>query len=326
MELVSFPGNPAPPGGVASTVVTADGIRLRAAVWRPPGARRGTVCLLQGRAEAIEKYYEVIGELLGRGFAVATLDWRGQGGSERRLPDPAKGHVDDFAEYDRDLEAFMRQAALPDCPPPFYALAHSTGGLVALRAATRTRLVFDRLVTTGPLLGLGAVYPSTALVRRLATLGVLFGLGDRGLGALRPGRRAAPGFEGNPLTGDRARYDRTLALMQAAPQLFVGAPTVGWLQAATAAMRAAERPDFAAALKVPVLVVAAGEDRIVSNRAIERFGRTLRIGRAVILPGAQHEILMERDRIRALFWAAFDAFVPGEAGAGQPARASSAAS
>ena len=35
-------------------------------------------------------------------------------------------------------------------------------------------------------------------------------------------------------------------------------------------------------------------------------------GSALVLPTARHEILMESDAIRAQFWAAFDAFVPGE--------------
>jgi lysophospholipase len=34
-------------------------------------------------------------------------------------------------------------------------------------------------------------------------------------------------------------------------------------------------------------------------------------GRHLILPGAKHEILQEQDQMRAQFWAAFDAFVPG---------------
>ena len=37
----------------------------------------------------------------------------------------------------------------------------------------------------------------------------------------------------------------------------------------------------------------------------------LRAGSHLIVPGARHELLMEQDRYRAQFWAAFDAFVPG---------------
>ena len=57
---------------------------------------RGTVAILGGRGEFIEKYFEVAEDLLSRGLAVATMDWRGQGGSERPLRNARKGHVDDF--------------------------------------------------------------------------------------------------------------------------------------------------------------------------------------------------------------------------------------
>jgi alpha-beta hydrolase superfamily lysophospholipase len=37
----------------------------------------------------------------------------------------------------------------------------------------------------------------------------------------------------------------------------------------------------------------------------------LRAGALVTIPGARHEMMMERDVYRSQFWAAFDAFVPG---------------
>ena len=39
----------------------------------------------------------------------------------------------------------------------------------------------------------------------------------------------------------------------------------------------------------------------------------LKAGRALIIPGARHEILVEADVFRELFWAAFDSFIPGTA-------------
>ena len=58
---------------------TPDGVALRFARWAPPPGRKGTVCLFPGRAEFIEKYFETVRDLRARGFAVATIDWRGQG-------------------------------------------------------------------------------------------------------------------------------------------------------------------------------------------------------------------------------------------------------
>src|SRR5437016_13819891 len=137
MTLVSIPANPVPDDVVTGTLNTPDGVALRFARWAPPQGRKGTVCLFQGRSEFIEKYFETVRDLRARGFAVAALDWRGQGLSERALADPRKSYVRDFAEYDADLETFMREIVLPDCPPPLFALGHSTGANILIRAAYR---------------------------------------------------------------------------------------------------------------------------------------------------------------------------------------------
>ena len=85
--------------------IKAVGADLRAARFAaaPDVAARGTCVLLNGQTEFIEKYFEVIDELRGRGFAVATMDWRGQGDSTRATKDSRKSFVGDFSEYDQDL-------------------------------------------------------------------------------------------------------------------------------------------------------------------------------------------------------------------------------
>ena len=134
---------------------TRDGCRLRFARWAPPPGRKGTVCLFPGRAEFIEKYFETVRDLRARGFAVATLDWRGQGGSDQRLiRNPRKGYVRRFSDYNIDLETFIHEVVLPDCPPPVFALAHSMGATVLIRAAHQGHRWFDRMVLLAPMIGL----------------------------------------------------------------------------------------------------------------------------------------------------------------------------
>ena len=142
MELVALAKNPVPSGATTGTFKGHDRLNLRFARWEPTrGPRRGTVCLFQGRGEFIEKYFEVVADLRRRGFAVATMDWRGQGGSSRLLSNPRKGHVRSFADFDQDLADFMKEVVLPDCPPPYIAMAHSMGGHILLRNATHAELV-----------------------------------------------------------------------------------------------------------------------------------------------------------------------------------------
>src|SRR5262249_14739530 len=154
-RLTSIPANPAPDEVATAMLQTPDGVLLRFARWAPPPGRKGTVCVFPGRAEFIEKYFETVRDLQARGFAVAILDWRGQGLSDRGLSDRSKGHVKDFYEYGVDLDTFMDQVVLPDCPPPIYALGHSMGGAVLLRAAHDGRRWFDRIVLSAPMIALG---------------------------------------------------------------------------------------------------------------------------------------------------------------------------
>src|SRR6478735_11519415 len=178
MTLVSIPANPVPDDVVTGTIRTPDGVDLRFARWAPPPGRKGTVCIFTGRAECIEKYFETVRDLRARGFAVAIIDWRGQGLSQRQLRDPRKGYVRDFTDYETDVETFVREVVMPDCPPPHFALAHSMGGAVLLRVAARGKRWFDRIVLSAPMINLPGRITSLP-VRALLKVMRLSGQGGR---------------------------------------------------------------------------------------------------------------------------------------------------
>jgi lysophospholipase len=310
MKLISIPANPVPEGAVTGMLKTPDGVSIRFVRWPPPPGRKGTVCIFQGRTEFIEKYFEVARDLNARGFAVATLDWRGQGLSERLLGDPRKGHISSFAQYVTDLETFMREIVLPDCPPPLFGLANSMGASVLMRAAALGRRWFDRLVLCAPMIRLAnipllPVVPS--IIRTMRTVG----LGSAFVPGGGPACKSAGPFLDNPVTSDPVRHARTAAILEAEPALGLGAPTVAWLDSAFRVMADFATPQFPAKLRQPMLIVACGRDQLVSTAATEDFGSRLRVGSHLILPGAKHEVLMEQDAFRSQFWAAFDAYVPG---------------
>lgn len=310
MDLVSIPANPVPEGVVTGSIKTRDGVTLRFARWHPPPGRKGTVCIFQGRTEFIEKYFETVRDLRARGFAVATLDWRGQGLSERLLDDPRKGHVGDFSEYEMDVSTFMSEVVLPDCPPPFFAIGHSMGGTVMLRIARQGLRWFDRIVLSAPMVKLvgsrGSVLSRiTCQVMRFAGLGTSYVPGGG------PTIAATGPYIGNPATSDPVRHARTKAVLEAAPELGIGSATVSWANAAYRAMAEFADPAFPSKVRQPLMLVAAGRDEIVSTAAIEDLAIRLRAGSHLIIAGARHELMMEQDRYRGQFWAAFDAFVPG---------------
>ncbi|RQH05892.1 alpha/beta hydrolase [Bradyrhizobium sp. RP6] len=310
MTLVSIPSNPVPENVVSGTIRTPDGAELRFARWAPPANRKGTVCVFTGRGEQIEKYFETVRDLRDRGFAVAMIDWRGQGHSSRRLRDPRKGYVRDFSDFEIDVETFVQQVVLPDCPPPFFALAHSMGGTVMLRVAHAGKRWFDRMVLSAPMIdlpGRTTSFPVRALLKTMRLLGqggrYVPGGSDR-LTGLDP-------FINNPLTSDPVRYARNAAILEEDPTLGLASPTVAWADTAFRAMHTFKRVNYPSQIRQPILMLAASNDSVVSTAAIEEFAYHLRAGSHLVIAGAKHEILQEQDRYRSQFWAAFDAFVPG---------------
>jgi len=299
-----------PAGCRLEMISTSDGVRLRTARWPAlPGGTKGTVCLFPGWSETIEKYFHVVERLRQRGFAVAILEWRGQGGSSRLTDDPAKGHVGSFRHYLRDIEAFRRRVVLPDCPPPYFALGHSMGGGILAFAGRFLAPTFDRLVLTAPMLGLPHRATEPGFRRLLLRLAVYCGAGHRYIPGQRRRAGKAKTFERNPLTSDPDRYRINEAICAARPDYRLAAPTLGWVAAATRMFDRLTVADFADS--VPVMLVNSGGDTVVSRLAIETMARRLRNPAYVLIHGARHEVLMERQVYAAQFWAAFDAFIPG---------------
>ena len=320
--LLDGPDNPAPPGAEVRRLAAADGVPVRAAFWRPTMARpRGTVLILQGRAEFIEKYFEVAGELLARGFAVATFDWRGQGGSGRMVQDGRKGHVRHFDDFRHDLEAVRHALTDAGMPGPLYGLAHSMGGCVALIAASEGWLGLERLVASAPMVGLSIVRWPT-VVGPLAKVLAALGLSSRMVPGGTSRSISTEPFPANRLCRDGRRYARNAAVATALGAGAIGSPTIGWLVAAYEAMARLAEADCASRITVPTLVIGAGDDPVCSTPDAERFARAVGSGAYLLIPGARHEVMMEGDEIRAAFWRAFDAFVPGTS---EPSRDASSA-
>ena len=305
------PDNPIPENAAGGFFTTRDRKRIRyglfPAVTRP---LKGTVVLLTGRNECIEKYFETIRDLADRGFGVATLDWRGQGDSDRLIRDRQRGYVRSFYDYTGDLEQFFEEVVLPDCRGPYYILAHSTGAVIALLAAPSMVNRVRRMVMIAPFFTVPDLPVSVKTVRRVCSVLCLLGLG-RFYAAWGPRPSKTAPFATNKVTSDPERYRRNTGIYETYPQLALGGPTIRWLKAAVDATVTVSDPDFMARIQVPLLMIAAGADQVVSTKAVEAYTRHLRLGSLLMIDGARHEILQEQDIYREQLLAAFDAFIPG---------------
>src|SRR4030081_2898900 len=259
MTLVTIPANPVPEDVVSGTIKTPDGAELRFARWAPPANRKGTVCVFTGRGEQIEKYFETVRDLRDRGFAVAMIDWRGQGHSSRRLREPRKGYVRDFFDFEVDVETFMRQVVMPGCPPPYFALAHSMGGAVLLRVAHAGKRWFDRMVLSAPMIDLPGKKTSFA-ARALLRVMRLAGQGGRYVPGGSDALTGSESFVNNPFTSDPVRFSRNAAILEEDPTLGIGSPRVAGADPAFGAMPVSRASTSPPKTRQPILMLAASND------------------------------------------------------------------
>jgi lysophospholipase len=306
--LFSSPDNPVPDNRTEGYFETYDGHKLRYVVFRcQQPIAKGTVVILHGRNEFIEKYFETVRDLTAKGLWVATFDLRGQGGSARMHRDASRGHVRSFSDYERDLTSFLDQIVLPDTRLPFYLLGHSTGGLIALAAAPKLASRIERLVLSAPFVGLMGHDASPRLIRFLAGAACAVGLGSM---QLTRKFKTQP-FEQNPLTSDETRYRRNTAIATAHPELFLGPPTARWLSEAFKTIRRVSEPDHLFSISIPTILIAPTRDGVVPYANQERIARYFRAAQLVPIPGAKHELFQEKDAYRAAALAAVHAFIPG---------------
>jgi len=294
----------------ASYFKTPDNLSIRYASYVPDGPPpAGTVVLLGGRAEFIEKHQETIDDLNHRHLAVYTMDWRGQGLSSRLLEDRHRGHIDSFDRYIDDLDLYMQTMVRPNARPPLIFLAHSMGAHITLRYLRRSAAGVSGAVLVSPMIGIQTKPMPNALVRRLVRLARRANWSERYIpGASFYDPEQKP-FENNPLTSDPDRFMDEKQKIAANPDLALGGVTYGWLSAAFDSIDAIFTADSWKNMPVPVLMLGGSADRVVSVPAMQRMCQRMANCRCIVLENAKHELLKETDAVRRQFWGEFDQFI-----------------
>jgi lysophospholipase len=305
-----------PPVAAEGHWTAADGHAVRRIDWPAPEQTRGSLLFLPGRSDFYEKYLETLDHWYRRGWAVTSIDWRGQAGSGRLGLDETTGHIGDFSQWVGDLGDFWKEWK-SERPGPHVLVAHSMGGHLALRAMAEGRADPAAAVLTAPMLGL---IPGLGIIPVSWLHSYARFMASRG----DPRRSAWQGSERprwNPvdrftrLTHDAARYEDEAWWKEERPELAMGAPSWGWIEAALRSSRLLGEPGVLEAIAVPVLIVATTADRLVDFAAIRDAARRLPDCRLDVFGAeARHELLREEDAVRDRVLDLIDGFIESRTG------------
>lgn len=138
-----------------------DGLKLSYRYIKVENAK-ASVVILHGLTEFMQKYYEMAWYLLNSGYNVFLYDQRGHGLSGREVDDPHIVHVNDFMDYARDLDSFMKGVVEPNCDKtPIYLCSHSMGGAVVFLYLSRFDNPVKKAAFSSPM-----IEPKTASLPR----------------------------------------------------------------------------------------------------------------------------------------------------------------
>ena len=260
------------------------------------------IVVCPGRIESYVKYAELAYDLFHCGFDVFIIDHRGQGRSGRLLQDSHRGHVVNFSDYVDDLERFWQQEMASGRWRKRYVLAHSMGGAITTLFLQRQPQAFDAAALCAPMFGITLRLPEW-VVRHILDWAEGYPSVRDGY-AMGTGRWRALPFSLNVLTHSHARYRRNLRCYADDPALRVGGPTYHWVREGILAGE--QVLAGAAEVTTPMLLVQAEAERVVDNRAHDRFceiraaaGHPCWGDKPYVIKDAYHEILFEKDSMRA---------------------------
>ncbi len=323
-ELTSLSAKYEMPPPTEAYWTTRDGAILRYAYWKAARSeRQGSLLFLNGRTEFIEKAIESYAVLVRNGLDLWTLDWRGQGMSERALSDPQKGHVLDYQTYLDDLDQFVREVTdLPERNGKTLMLAHSMGGHIGLRYLHDHPGLFDKAVFLAPMINISVNRTSLRAINRVINL---LGFGEAyalGTGRFRPifENPDDPNDNGTienyrallSRYEDLSRDPRTRAEIERYvrdnPALALGGPTSAWLDATFRSINLTLEPGYPESIQTPILLIGGDRDRTVVTVDQKRLAKRLPHSEFRLVKNGGHELLMECPIIRKEVFQAFSSW------------------
>ena len=285
-----------PANGSAFWATTEDLKRLRIGYWPADQDVCGTIFLFPGRTEYIELQGRLATDLVAKRFSVLTIDWRGHGLAQRLLENPATLHIDEFANYQTDVDTFLRVANELDVPKPWFLLANSMGGVIGLRAIMHG-LPVSACSFTAPMWGI-----EMSLLQRLISMPVTWAACASGRGETYvPGHDGknyvshAP-FEGNRITCDRENYDYWFRQACAKPELQTAGSSMRWLHES---LKECRRISKLPTPHLPCITFYGDCDEVVDERAIQQRMEAWSNGEFVEVKNAKHALLLEKPAVRA---------------------------
>lgn len=255
-------------------------------VWQSwiPDSPAGVIVIIHGLAEHSGRYQETAEAFADEGWAVYACDLRAHGLSPD-VPKAGRVHVDRFTDYFRDVDALVNLARANHESLPVFILGHSMGGLISISYALEKPAGLAGAIISSPALGTHPEFKPPLLLKLMVSI----------LSRLAPRLLVDSDLDTNAVSRDpdvvQAYIDDPLISQKVSAR---------WYGEIMKAMKRAYKN--AGSLRIPVLLMQSGADRLVDPDAPRTWQEVTPEGLVDLLvwEGLYHEMFNEpeKDRVR----------------------------
>jgi lysophospholipase len=265
------------------------------------------IVILQGRAEYFEKYKHIADHFIEKGYLAVLMDWRGQGGSVRELEDKDKGHINDFAQYQKDFKFFLKIVSKFIKPGvKVFAAAHSMGGHNILRYLIENKnTFFSKVLFSSPMLGIRTYPLPEEWAKYVAKFFVKSGFGSSYV--INTGKYKEIEFKNNPLTSDLEKFYENIYFLRKKRDFAIGGPTYSWVYNAYLSMDYIKKNIDKINKNVKTKIIFGSNDKVVTKLPLKKLSKFM-TEPFVEIKNGKHELMMENPEILNKFFHEADMF------------------
>ena len=270
---------------------------------------KATILLIHGFTGFSRKFDEITYYLLTQGYNVVRYDQRGHGFSSREVKDSlSKVHIDDFQTYVDDASLIYNEILLPNAEnKPIFLFAHSMGGCVASLLIENFPEYFDAAILNAPMLGINLLGIPKPIVKAFVNTAIGF---NKGASFAFDHQEFIPNGKleiKKTSTKSKARYQYVLDLRNENIYYQTNGATFSWVNAALEATDNIFKPKQLKKINIPILIVQAEKDNLVSPKAQDKFARRTENTKIIFMPQVEHDTFNSKeDFLQAYYFELFN--------------------
>ena len=269
---------------------------------------KGTIVILHGFSEFVNKYNEVAYYFLKQNYDVYLIEHFGHGFSERNIEeDLSKVDVEDFSVYTTDLNQLMEEVVIPlQGKDNLFMFAHSMGGGIGTRYLELYPEVFKAAILSSPMNEINLGWPPEWLAKFISGSAIIFNSGTNyAMG--QSSFNSEEEFTPYAASSSQARYSYYFNKRVENEYYQTYGATYNWINSAIKATRDMVRD--AEKIQIPVLLFQAENDYLVKANGQLEIASLAKDVNVVFVPGSNHEIFNSSNDIVKPYFATIFAFL-----------------